>query len=94
MGTYNFSQNSFTLPRWLSEMGCFRWTNWDLHVGGHGVLPLATGKKFKNINKTSLILTDNLTCTLSLSPEISVYADLGAPKRQHRTSSPECAKTC
>ena len=52
------------------------------------------GQKYKKINKTSLILTDNPTCALSLSLEISFYADIWAPKRQQRTISPENAKTC
>ena len=52
------------------------------------------GQKIKKINKTSRILTDNPTCTLSLSLEILFYADLGAPKLQHRPISPESAKTC
>jgi hypothetical protein len=47
MGTYNdFSEQQLSLPRWLSEMGCFWCANWGLHVGGHRVLPLATGKKY------------------------------------------------
>ena len=52
------------------------------------------GQNIKKINKTSQILTDNPTCTLSLPLEIPFYADLGAPKLQHRPISPESAKTC
>jgi hypothetical protein len=62
METYNFSQTSFSVPRWLLEMDCFRFANWGLHVSGNGVLSLATGKQYK---KTSLILTANPTCALS-----------------------------
>jgi len=32
------------------EKGCFRCANWGLHVGLQGVLPLATGKKYKKFN--------------------------------------------
>jgi len=46
-----FFQNSLSLPRWLYEMDCFRCANWGLHVSGHGVLPLATGKKYKKLTK-------------------------------------------
>jgi hypothetical protein len=31
MGTYYVFRNSFSLPRWLSEMGCFRFAKWGLH---------------------------------------------------------------
>jgi hypothetical protein len=34
------SQNSFSVPRWLLEMGCSG--TWGQHVGGNGVLSLAT----------------------------------------------------
>jgi len=33
------------------EVGCFRCANWGLHVGRQGVLPLATGKKYKKLAK-------------------------------------------
>ena len=52
-------------------MGCFRCANWCLHVGGHGVLPLSTGKK--------IILTENPTCTLSLTLEIPLMLTLEPP---------------
>jgi hypothetical protein len=40
------SQNSFSVPRWLLEMDCSG--TWGQHVGGNGVLSLATDKKYKN----------------------------------------------
>jgi hypothetical protein len=45
------SQNSFSVPRWLLEMGCSRF--WGLHVGGSGVIFFATGKTYKKIIKVS-----------------------------------------
>jgi len=32
------------------EKGSFRCANWGLHVGLQGVLPLATGKKYKKLH--------------------------------------------
>ena len=33
------------------EVGSFRCANWGLHVVQQGVIPLATGKKYKNLTK-------------------------------------------
>ena len=63
-------------------------------MGGHGVLPLATGKKYEKLTKPSESWLTTLLAHFPLSLEISFYADLGAPKRQHRTISRESAKTC
>ena len=94
MGTYHvFSEQliSSKMALWnglfpVRELGFTRgwaWSSSPCH-----------GQKIKKINKTSRILTDNATCTLSLPLEILFYADLGAPKLQHRPIYPESAKTC